>query len=190
MPSAALVVSARSRSGPAAARRYVAEMHSLVVVLLAGRLAWGGVAESAVAVPAGRSARLSVEARPPRTLKIDINGRMLGTTPIMNVAVRPVVRSARGPAEDFVDGAYDASVVEFATCAGERRVRDTPSCRRRQASRQSVNRKILRPIPSIHLWYRTRSPSSQPGSTWTSSRRWGVRSGSKTAASASCASGP
>jgi hypothetical protein len=67
-------------------------MHSLVIVLLAGSLAWGDVAVNAVAVPTaptGRSARVSVEARPPRSVKIFLNGRKLGTTPIVNVAVRP-----------------------------------------------------------------------------------------------------
>jgi hypothetical protein len=64
----------------------------LIVVVAAGVIGAamaGSTATQSVAAPTSRPARVSVEARPPQPVRVFINGRSLGTTPIDNASVRP-----------------------------------------------------------------------------------------------------
>jgi hypothetical protein len=63
----------------------------LMVFVLAGSLMVGPVTGLTLAYASrGRArARLSVEARPPVPVRVFINGRHLGTTPIANASIRP-----------------------------------------------------------------------------------------------------
>jgi|SRR6185369_14360408 len=89
-------------------------MRWLLIVVVAGSVMWaamaGSAANQAVAAPASRSARVSVEARPPQPVRVFINGRALGTTPIERASVRPgrYVLEAIRP-----DGARIKRVVRF-----------------------------------------------------------------------------
>jgi hypothetical protein len=64
-----------------------------MVLVLAGALAFGPIAgvtaAHAAGAPARARARLSIEARPPSPVRVYINGRQLGTTPIANASIRP-----------------------------------------------------------------------------------------------------
>jgi hypothetical protein len=64
-----------------------------VVFVLAGALTLGPLTGLAAAYASGgrarARARLSIEARPPVPVRVFINGRPLGTTPIANASIRP-----------------------------------------------------------------------------------------------------
>ena len=64
-----------------------------MALVLAGVLAFGPArgltAAYAARGPAPPPARLSIEARPPVPVRVFINGRRLGTTPIANASIRP-----------------------------------------------------------------------------------------------------
>jgi hypothetical protein len=85
-----------------------------IVFVLAGALAFGPAAGLTAAhasgAPKGTRARLSVEARPPSPVRVFINGRRLGTTPIANASIRPgryVIEAVRP------DGARIKRVMRF-----------------------------------------------------------------------------